>query len=132
MYRPRVAGAMTHQPVKFLNHDPALHNFLAASSRENSFNFSLPDKGRFATRRLHQSEVMIQLSCSLHTWMRGYLGVLDHPCFAVTLADGSFLLKGVPAGEYTLEAWHEKLGTQTKRITVEAGKTAETEFTFGP
>jgi hypothetical protein len=62
--------------------------------------------------------------------MTGYLLVTDNPYFAVTGEDGSFTLADVPPGEYTVEAWHEKLGTKTATLKVAAGKPAELKFEF--
>src|SRR3989338_5892733 len=73
----------------------------------------------------------IPLKCDVHFWMTGYLHVLAHPFFAVTGEDGSFTIPGLPAGTYTLEAWHGVLGTQTAEITVGAGSSQSLSLTFG-
>jgi hypothetical protein len=44
--------------------------------------------------------------------MKAYLGVFEHPYFALSGADGRFTLKDLPPGEYTIEAWHERFGTR--------------------
>ena len=54
---------------------------------------------------------MVPFKCDVHGWMNAYVGVLDHPYFAITGKDGKFELKTLPPGTYTIEAWHEKLGT---------------------
>jgi hypothetical protein len=56
---------------------------------------------------------------------------MSHAFYATSKADGSFTLKNLPPGTYTIEAWHEKLGTQTTTVTVGAGETKTAEFTFG-
>jgi len=63
-------------------------------------------------------EVMVPLKCDVHPWMNAYVGVLDHPYFAVTGTDGKFDLRTLPPGTYTIEAWHEKLGTMTQSVTI--------------
>ena len=73
---------------------------------------------------------MIPFKCDVHGWMNAWIGVLDHPFYAVTTANGTFSLKGLPPGTYTIEAWHEKLGTQTQTITVGAKETKDVAFTF--
>ena len=78
------------------------------------------------------TEVMIPIKCDLHSWMRAYVGVVDHPYFAVTTDGGKFELKNLPAGTYTIEAWHEKAGTQTQQVTVGQKETKEIGFTYRP
>jgi hypothetical protein len=75
-------------------------------------------------------EVMIPFKCNVHSWMHAYVGVLDHPYFAVTGNGGKFDLRTVPAGTYTIEAWHEKLGTQKASVTVGANETKTQNFKF--
>ena len=64
-------------------------------------------------------------------WMAAYIGVVDHPFFAVSGDDGSFSINNLPAGDYTLEAWHETFGTQTMKVTVADGGSATADFSFG-
>ena len=68
--------------------------------------------------------------CDVHKWMNAFVGVVDHPFFAVTGADGAFELKGLPPGTYTIEAWHEKLGTQTQSVTIGEKEAKDVAFTF--
>jgi hypothetical protein len=75
-------------------------------------------------------EVMVPFKCDVHGWMNAYAGVLDHPYFFVTGEDGKFSLKGLPAGTYTIEAWHEKLGPMTQSVTLGAKETKDVTFTF--
>jgi len=72
----------------------------------------------------------MQLKCDIHGWMSTYVGVVEHPFFAVTAADGTFEIKGLPPGEYTLSAKHEALGLQKTTIKVDAGGTIEAAFAF--
>ncbi|MGH7804561.1 MAG: carboxypeptidase regulatory-like domain-containing protein, partial [Candidatus Binatia bacterium] len=83
------------------------------------------------TVRIAKPEVMVAIKCDVHPWMRAYLGVLDHPYFALTGEDGAFELKDVPAGEYTVGVWHERFGTRDAKVKVVPGKTIETSFGFG-
>jgi hypothetical protein len=73
---------------------------------------------------------MVAIKCDVHPWMNGYAGVLPHPFFAVSGADGSYTIKGLPPGDYTVEAWHEKLGTQTSKVTVGAKESKSVDFKF--
>ncbi len=73
---------------------------------------------------------MVPFKCDVHKWMNAYVGVLDHPFYSVTGADGAFSLMGLPPGTYTIEVWHEKLGTQTQSVTVAAKETKDVAFAF--
>ena len=81
-------------------------------------------------RRFRKPEVMIKIICDVHAWESAYLGVVDHPFFATTGEDGKFKLPKLPLGEYTIEAWHEELGTQTEKVALGEGEAKALEFTF--
>lgn len=130
-YRPRVFGVVSGQKIEILNSDPVLHNIKAVPSKNRGFNISQPSQGMKTTRTFTTPEVMVPLQCNVHGWMSAHVGVMSHPFFATTKADGSFMLHNLPPGTYTIEAWHEKLGTQTTTVTVGAGETKTAEFTFG-
>jgi plastocyanin len=131
MYVPRVAAAMTHQPVEFVNEDPADHN-VHGFSEQGAFNFTLLGKGSSRTIKVRRPEAPFRVKCDLHPWMLGWLAVFDHPYFRVTGPDGAFELDGVPAGDYEIDAWHETLGTRNAKVAVSAGGTADLEFRFTP
>jgi plastocyanin len=130
LFVPHAVAVQVGQPVEFRNSDPLLHNIRANSKQGQSFNIAQPVKGMKQVRKFSKPEIGIQLRCDVHWWMAGYLHVLPHPFFAITGDDGTFTIKGVPAGTYRLEAWHEKLGTQTKTVTVKPGETVTVDFTF--
>ncbi len=130
IYVPHVSGAQTGQDVVFLNNDATLHNIHAYPKNNKVFNLGLPIVGMKQTKKFTQSEVMVPLKCDVHPWMLGYIGVVDHPYFAVSGADGRFEIKNLPAGEYTLEVWHEKLGTQTQKVKIEPQAAGAAEFNF--
>jgi hypothetical protein len=62
--------------------------------------------------------------------MRAWIGIFDHPFFAVTGDDGSFTISGLPEGTYEIEAWHEKLGTKSANVIVKPGETVTINFVF--
>jgi carboxypeptidase family protein len=129
IYVPRVVGAQVNQPVRFANDDPTLHN-IHGFQANGQFNFSLFNKGVTNDRKFRAPEVMMKVKCDIHPWMIGYLGVLPHPFFAVTGEKGDFEFKGLPPGEYVVEAWHEKYGTQTRKAKLDPKGTLEVEFSF--
>lgn len=128
-YTPHVFGAQVNQPIEILNSDATLHNVHGMPKASKEFNLGMPIQGMKLTRKFDKPEVMVKFKCDVHPWMSAYAGILEHPYFAVTGEDGSFEIPNLPAGNYVLEAWHEKFGTQTQSITVDdTGKTAD--FTF--
>jgi plastocyanin len=131
-YTPHVLGVQVGQSIDVLNSDPTLHNVHAVPTSNQEFNTGQPLAGMKHQHRFSTREVMVPFKCDVHPWMRAYVGVLDHPYFAVTGADGSFELKGLPPGTYTVEAWHESLGTQTQTVTIGAKETGTTAFEFKP
>lgn len=130
LYHPRVAGAQTCQPIEFVNDDPTLHNVHGAPGHSAPWNFGMALKGSKRTIRVENPEVMIPVACDVHPWMRAYVGVLPHPYFAVTGADGRFTLKGVPAGDYVVASWHERFGTREARVTLGAGETKDVTLAY--
>ena len=118
LYQPRVIGAQVGQAIRFVNSDPLLHNVRGAPKASSGWNVSLSRKGTERTQRIDKPEVMINVRCDLHPWMQAWIGVLDHPYFAVTGRDGSFAFKNVPEGTYTVAVWHERLGTRDAQVTV--------------
>lgn len=129
-YTPHVFGVQVGQPVIILNSDPTLHNVHAVPKANAEFNFGQSIKGMKTTRMFDTPEVMVPFRCDVHGWMASYGGILAHPYYAVSKADGTFEIKGLPAGTYTIEVWHERLGTQTTKVTVDgkSGATANVAF----
>ena len=130
MYTPRVLGVMAGQTIEIKNSDGTLHNVHALPAASKPFNNAMPMKGMTIKRKFTAPEVMVRLKCDVHPWMAAYIGVVDHPFFAVSGESGTFTIANVPAGTYTVEAWHEKLGTQSASITVADGTAANADFSF--
>jgi len=128
LYAPRVAGVQAGQPIRFINSDDTLHNVHGEPKRSKPWNFGLPRRGTDRRLVLANPEVMVPIRCDVHPWMRAYVGVLPHPYFAVTGKDGSYTLRGVPAGHHVVATWHEHLGAQETTVTVEPGGTAGADF----
>jgi carboxypeptidase family protein len=121
MYHPHVVGVQTGQPFKIRNSDETLHNIHPRPTINQEFNIGQPRKGMESVKTFDKQEIMIPVGCDVHPWMRSYISVVGHPYFAVTKDDGTYEIKGLPAGEYEVEAYHEKLKTQTQKVTVKDG-----------
>ena len=131
-YEPHVFGVFVNQPVEIKNSDPTLHNVHAVPKNNEEFNFGQPnEKSPIVTKSFSKPEIGVSFQCDVHGWMRSYANVVTHPFFAVTGNDGSFAIKGLKPGTYTIEAWHERLGTQTTQVTIsDAAPAATAAFTF--
>ena len=132
-YIPHVFGVQVGQPIEIVNSDPTLHNIHATPKTNAEFNTAQPIQGMKTSHTFtaKEADVVVPFKCDVHGWMNAFVGVLDHPYFAVTKADGSFSIPNLPPGTYTLAAWHERLGTQTQSITVAAKESkSDANFTF--
>jgi plastocyanin len=129
-YTPHVVGVRAGQPLEISNSDETMHNVHALATVNGDFNFGQPIKGQKDRKTFGAAEVMVTFKCDVHSWMNAYVGVVNHPYFAVTANEGRFTLKDVPAGTYTIEAWHEKLGTQTQTVTLGEKESKEISLTF--
>jgi len=129
-YHPRTLGIMIGQKLDIKNSDPLLHNIKALGKKNRPFNISQPTSGMTTTRTFTAEEFPMAVECNVHGWMHAHIGVLSHPFFASTGADGSFSITGLPAGTYTIEAWHEKYGAQTATVTVTGSDTKTADFTY--
>ena len=129
-YTPHVFGLQVGQPLQILNSDSTLHNVNAKTKVNKPFNLAQPVKDMKTDKKFEKPEVMVAFKCNVHPWMHAYGGVLNHPFYAVSDENGNFEIKGLPAGTYTIEAWHEKYGTQTQSVTIAAGENKTADFTF--
>ena len=131
-YTPHVIGVRTGQPIEIINSDDTMHNVNAQAKVNRGFNFPQVIKGLRHKRTFTAREVMVTFKCDVHPWMNAYAGVMDHPYYAVTANGGTFELKNVPAGTYSIEAWHERLGTQGQTVTIGEKESKAINFTFAP
>jgi len=129
-YVPHVVGVRTTQPLEISNSDATLHNVHGLPKDNREFNQGQPIQGVKNTVTFDTAEVLIPFKCDVHAWMNAYVGVVDHPYFAVTGDGGKFELRGLPPGTYSIEAVHEKLGRQAQSITLGDKDSKELSFTF--
>jgi hypothetical protein len=124
-----MVGALAGQEVEITNGDPTLHNPHAYRGLESWFNVAQP-KGADPTVRQFDAVGVVKLTSDVYPWMRSFIVVTDHPYFAVSEADGTFQIAKVPAGKYTLEAWHSVYGVKKGTVTVIDGQTADLSFSY--
>jgi plastocyanin len=129
-YHPHMLGIMAGQPLKVLNSDTADHNIHDMPQSNPPWNESQTPTSKPVIKTFANPEMMIPVQCNQHPWMRAYINVMPHPYFAVSTADGSFEIKNLPPGEYTLVAVHEKFGEQTVKVKVGPKETANAGFMF--
>ena len=129
-YTPHVLGIRVTQPLKVINSDNTMHNIHGMPEANREFNFGQMVAGLKNTVTFTTPEVMIPFKCDVHSWMNAYVGVVNHPYFAVSGNGGKFELKTIPPGTYTIEAVHEKLGRQTQTVTLGEKDSKEITFTF--
>jgi plastocyanin len=131
-YAPHVVGIMKGQSIEFRNSDITMHNIhtMPTAAGSESIDISQSPRGASQIKQFNQVETMIPVRCNNHPWMNAFINVSETPFFAISDADGQFSIKGLPAGEYTLAAVHEKLGEQTLKVTVKAQANEDAKFTF--
>ncbi len=132
VFEPRVVGAQAGQRIEFVNSDDTLHNVHGTPATSAAWNFGLGVRGARRAITIPHPEVPVGVQCDVHPWMRAALGIVEHPYFAVTGLDGAFTLARVPAGQYTLAAWHPRLGKRQQEIEVVTSTTTKIELTFAP
>jgi plastocyanin len=129
-YVPRVLGLQVGQQLTIRNSDALLHNVRSEGAINEPFDIGTPIQGMEVQRTFATREVMVPFKCNVHAWMHAYVGVLEHPFFAVSDETGRFSIGQLPPGTYTLEIWHERFGTQTQEVTVTAQETTDLTFSY--
>lgn len=130
VYSPHVIALMTGESLQVTNSDSATHNVNAMAKRNHGWNETEAPGTATINHQFAREEVAIRVKCNVHPWMRLCIAVLGHPYFQVTSRDGSFALKNVPAGSYTLTAWHELYGTREQNITIKPKQEQAVTITF--
>lgn len=131
-YIPHVLGVQLGQELSIENSDPMLHNVRAFARKNRPFNNTQIEGAPPRVKKFKNAEMAIRMKCDIHPWMTAFLFAMDHPFFAVTDESGAYTIEGLPAGDYTLVAWHEKYGEQETTITITEGEGTAADFTFEP
>ena len=125
---PHVVAVTTGSAVAFPNADPFFHNVFSLSRGANF------DLGRFppgvSRARVLTQPGIVKVFCHIHSHMSAVVRVFDHPWFVIPDDQGTFAIDGVPEGEHTLVAWHERIGEQRDRVTIRSGQTTDVTFTL--
>jgi hypothetical protein len=129
-YHPHVFGIQVGQTLNILNSDSTLHNIHALPKKNAEFNIGQPFAKMVTAKKFDQAEVPVRFKCDVHKWMGAYCAVLNNPFFAVTNDQGQFEIKNVPPGNYVIEAWQEKYGTQDQNVTVSGTESKTVDFSF--
>ncbi len=130
VYHPHVLGIMVGQKLEVVSSDPTTHNVHPLPKLNQEWNQSQPPGAAPIVKTFTHPEIMIPVKCNQHPWMHAYIGVTRNPFYAVTGNDGTFVLKGLPPGQYTLATWTATFGTQEQRVTVRPGESTTVNFTF--
>jgi len=131
-FTPHVATAQAGQTILFKNGDTVAHNVHALPKANPGFNMTLPPGGKPSERRFTKPEA-VRVKCDIHPWMASWVLVHDAPFQSLTGEDGRFAIRGLPAGTYEIEAWHERLGAAARQtVTLGDGEERAIEFSFAP
>jgi hypothetical protein len=130
MYEPHVLALMTDQPFEIENNDPTMHNVHPMPKQNRQWSTSQPAGSAALKSSFSRTEFAMPVLCNVHPWMRAFVFVFDHPYFSVSSKSGAFALKNLPPGTYTIEAWHESLGTLDQTITLAANESKTISFSF--
>jgi len=129
-YKPHVLGLMAGQILKIVSSDDTTHNIHPMPQNNREWNMSQTPGAAPIEQKFMHPEIMIPVKCNQHPWMRAWIGVTSNPFFAVSGSDGTFALKGLPPGDYTIEAWTANFGTQQQKVTVGAKESKTVDFQF--
>jgi plastocyanin/predicted small lipoprotein YifL len=129
MYSPHVIAIMAGQQFEVRNDDKTTHNIHPLPKDNREWNESQPPGAAPLIKTWARTETF-PVKCNVHPWMKAYIAVFKHPYFAVTGKDGSFTIKNLPPGSYTIEAWQEKYGTTSQQVTIGPKETKSVNFVF--
>jgi len=129
-YKPHIIALMVNQPLAIVNSDQTTHNIHPTPANNRDWNKSQPPGADKITDSFAREEVAIPVKCNVHSWMKAYIAVLKTPYYFVTKEDGTFEIKNLPPGDYTITAWQEKLGAVDQKVTVGPKESKKVDFVF--
>ena len=129
-YSPHVFATMKGQAIKLLNPDGTVHNIHGFPKVNKEFNKTMVKTMTETTITFDQVETMFRIKCDMHPWMMAFCAVMDNPFYDITATDGLYTIEGLEPGAYEIEAWHERLGTQTAQVNVTPDGAKDINFTF--
>lgn len=130
-YHPHMIPIQVGQPLQIKNSDATLHNIHALPNINSQFNEGQPVQGMVSTKKFDKAEITpFKVKCDVHGWMKAWMAVMPNPFYSVSQSNGSFSIAGLPPGQYTIVAWHEKYGAQEQQVTVAAKESKTLNFTF--
>jgi Carboxypeptidase regulatory-like domain len=128
-YIPHVLAFQVNQELKVVNDDQTSHNIHPLAKINREWNKSQPPGTPPIVDKYDKME-FIPVKCNVHPWMHGTFAVLKNSHYSISAADGGFSLPNLPAGKYTVTAWHESYGEQTQEVTISGSETKSISFTF--
>jgi hypothetical protein len=131
MYEPHVLAVRANQKLELVNDDPTSHNIHPTPANNREWNKAEPPGSKLEDS-FAREEIAIPVKCNVHPWMKAYIAVFNNPYYQVTGKDGSFSLKNVPPGTYTVTAWHELYGSSEQSVTVGPSESKSVTITFKP
>jgi hypothetical protein len=131
MFEPYVMGVLARQRFQVVNSDPLLHNVHATPGSNREFNYALASQGQTVEVSFPVPELFVRLKCDVHPWEFAYVGVLEHPFFAITDANGDFSFPAaLPPGRYMIAAVHLKAGEALQELDVNHSGTYKLKLTL--
>ena len=119
------------QPLQIKNSDATLHNIHALPNVNSQFNEGQPVQGMVSTKKFDKAEITpFRVKCDVHGWMKAFMAVMPNPFYSVSQQNGAFTISGLPPGNYTVVAWHEKYGQQEQQVTVAPKESKTMSFTY--
>ncbi len=131
-FDPHVSVAAKGTKIALRNADPVLHATHPYLAGGSFFNLSLPAGDDSPQTRPIPKAGLMEITCDVHKWMRGYMYVHTSPYVEVTDKSGKLKIDGIPPGKYPYVAWHESLGEKRGEVEIVAGQTAELKLEYSP